>query len=61
MTQVDFLLIIVRQGEEYFFFFFYVLYSTLLHLLPLEFHCVEGCWDRTHNFGIGIQTLKTLR
>jgi hypothetical protein len=26
---------------------FDVLYSTLLHLLPLRFHCVEGCWDRT--------------
>ncbi len=27
--------------------FFYVLYSTLLHLPPLRFHCVGGCWDRT--------------
>jgi hypothetical protein len=26
---------------------FYVLHSTLLHLPPLKFHCVEGCWDRT--------------
>jgi hypothetical protein len=24
---------------------FYVLYSTLLHLPPLRFHCVGGCWD----------------
>jgi hypothetical protein len=24
--------------------FFYVLYSTLLHLPPLSFHCVGGCW-----------------
>jgi hypothetical protein len=22
----------------------YVLYSTLLHLPPLRFHCVGGCW-----------------
>ncbi len=25
-----------------------VLYSILIHLPPLRFHCVEGCWDRTH-------------
>ncbi len=25
----------------------FVLYSTLLHLPPLRFHCVDGCWDRT--------------
>ncbi len=25
----------------------YVLYSTLLHLPPLRFHCVGECWDRT--------------
>jgi hypothetical protein len=25
--------------------FFYVLYSTLLHLPPLGFHNVGGCWD----------------
>ncbi len=28
--------------------FFYVLYSTLLHLPPLRFHCVGGCWDRSN-------------
>jgi hypothetical protein len=27
----------------------YVLYSTLLHLPLLRFHCVGGCWDRTQN------------
>ncbi len=27
--------------------FFSVLYSTLLHLPPLRFRCVGGCWDRT--------------
>ncbi len=41
----------------------YVLYSTLLHLPPLRFHWVEGCWDRTQDrcdFGIGCQTLCPL-
>ncbi len=28
-------------------FSFYVWYSTLLHLPPLRFHCVGGCWIRT--------------
>ncbi len=31
--------------------------SSLLHLPPVRFHCVGGCWDRTQNccdFGIGI-------
>jgi hypothetical protein len=27
----------------------YVLYSTLLHLPPLRFHCVGGCWNRTQD------------
>ncbi len=27
-----------------FWIFFYVLYSTLLCLPPLRFHCVGGCW-----------------
>jgi hypothetical protein len=31
------------------FFSFDVLYSTLLRLLPLRFHCVGGCWDRTQD------------
>jgi hypothetical protein len=34
-------------------------YSTLLHLPPLRFRCVGGCWDRIQgcrDFGIGIQT-----
>jgi hypothetical protein len=26
---------------------FLVHFSTLLHLPPLRFHCVVGCWDRT--------------
>jgi hypothetical protein len=43
-----------------FFFFLFVLYSALLHLLPLRFHCADGCWDRTQdrcNLCIGSQTL----
>jgi hypothetical protein len=31
--------------------FFYVRYSTLLHLLPLRFRFVGGCWDRTQELG----------
>ncbi len=34
---------------RFFFFFLYVWYSTLLHLPPLRFHCVGGCWDRTQD------------
>ncbi len=30
----------IKQGD---FGFFSVLYSTLLHLSPLRFHCVGGC------------------
>jgi hypothetical protein len=39
---------------------FFVLYSTLLHLPPLRFHCADRCWDRTQdrcNLCIGSQTL----
>ncbi len=32
-----------------FIFSFYVRYSTLLHLTPLRFRCVGGCWDRTQD------------
>jgi len=28
---------------------FFVRYSTLLHLLPLRFRCVGGCWDPTQD------------
>ncbi len=41
-------------------FFFSVLYSTLFHLPPLKFHCVEGCWDRTQDscdYGTDCRTL----
>jgi hypothetical protein len=36
---------------------FLVCYSTLLHLPPLRFYCVGGCWDRTQVIGIDSQTL----
>jgi hypothetical protein len=39
---------------------FFVLYSALLLLPPLIFHCAVGCWDRTQdrcNLCIGSQTL----
>ncbi len=48
----------IRGGD--FLFVFYVLYSTLLYLPTLKFHCVDGCWDRTQHCcdsGIGSQTL----
>jgi hypothetical protein len=40
--------------------FFCLLYSALVHLLPLRFRCAGGCWDRTQdrcNWCIGSQTL----
>ncbi len=36
-------------GGDYFF----VLYSSLLHLTPLRFHCTDGCWDRTQDVATG--------
>jgi hypothetical protein len=44
----------------FFNFFFFVLYSALLHLPPLRFHCADGCWDRIQdlwNWCIDSQTL----
>jgi hypothetical protein len=35
-----------KHGDFVVILIFYVFYSTLLHLPPLRFHCVEGCWDR---------------
>jgi hypothetical protein len=32
-----------------FFIVFSYLYSALLHLPPLRFHCADGCWDRTQD------------
>ncbi len=43
-----------------FLYSFYVRYSMLLHLPPLRFHWVGGCWDRAQdccNFGIDSQTI----
>ncbi len=40
-----------RRGN---FLNFLLRYSILLHLPPLRFHCVGGCWDRTldcYDFG----------
>jgi hypothetical protein len=51
----------VKSGNFFRFFliFMYVIQHCLLHLPPLRFHCVGGCWDRTQdccNFGIDSQT-----
>ncbi len=45
-------LIYFRQCSKamFYFYIFYVLYSTLLYLPPLGFHCVEGSWDRRTNY-----------
>ncbi len=47
------------KGELFWIFSFYALYSTLLHLPPLRFLCIGGCWGRTQDccdFGIDSQT-----
>ncbi len=49
-----------KSTGGFFLIFFYVMYSTWLHLPPLRFHCVGGCWGRTQDccdFGIGSKTL----
>jgi hypothetical protein len=46
-----------------FFLDLVVLYSTMLYLPPLRFHCVGGCWDRSQNccdFGTRCQALLPL-
>jgi hypothetical protein len=51
---------IIGRGTLETFFLSFVLYSTLLHLAPLRFHCADGCWDRTQdrcNWCIGSQML----
>jgi hypothetical protein len=40
-------LIVVFQNINSMIELLNVLYSTLLHLPPLKFHLVGGCWDRT--------------
>ncbi len=45
------------------YFVIFLRYPTLLHLPPLRFHHVGGCWDRTQDscdYGIGCQTLQPL-
>ncbi len=39
-------------NNNFFFNFFFVLSSALLHLPPLRFHCVGGCWERIDK-GVG--------
>jgi hypothetical protein len=45
----------VKLKEKFFLFSF--LCTTLLHLPPLRFHGVGGCWDRTqHCCGLGLDS-----
>jgi hypothetical protein len=39
----------------------FFIFSVLLHLLPLRFHCVWGCWDRTHTRTVAISALVVRR
>jgi hypothetical protein len=36
-------------GGGIFSYIFFILYSALLYLPPLRFHCADVCWDRTQN------------
>jgi hypothetical protein len=59
-TIPDFHLMQVLKGGFFGVLSFYVSYSTLIHMPPLRFLCVGGCWDRTQDcfdLGIGSQTL----
>jgi hypothetical protein len=40
----------ILKGGIFGFFYFLCTYSTLLHLRPLRFHCVGGCWDKTQDY-----------
>ncbi len=54
----DLVIIVYTLTHIHFWIFpFYVRYSTLLHLPPLRFHCVGGCWDRLCDYCISCQTL----
>jgi hypothetical protein len=47
-----------QTGGLILFFQYPVLCSTLLHLPPLRFHCVGGCWDTTQescDFGFAVR------
>ncbi len=51
---------IFLRGTFLDFFLFLHDIQNLLHLPPLKFHCVGGCWNGTLdscNYGIGCQTL----
>ncbi len=56
---IDFFLNDLPQNMEIQYCTLYM-YHILLHLLPLRFHCVEGCLDQTLDgcdFGIDSLTL----
>jgi hypothetical protein len=46
LTTLIFLYFFIFLGD---FLIFFVLYSALLRLPPLRFHCADGCWDRTQD------------
>jgi hypothetical protein len=51
-------ILLFLKGDFFDFFFEFTL--SLLHLSPLRFHCVGGCWDRHQDccdFGIDSQTV----
>jgi hypothetical protein len=61
--EVSVLRIYKTGGFFGFFYLRYVLYSTLLHLPPLRFQCVGGCWNQNQDcsdFGISSLTLSPL-
>ena len=45
------------EGKDIILDTFLVVYLTLLYLLPLRFHCVGRCWDRTRTCSCDCQTL----
>ncbi len=58
------IMLIHNKGEIFWILSFYVRSLTLLHLAPLRFSCVGGCWDRTRDccdFGIDSQRLDLIR
>ncbi len=62
-VEVEWRYILNRRIFSVFFCAVTVLYSTLLHLPPLRFHCVGGCWDWTEDccdIGIDTQSLQSL-
>ncbi len=57
-------ILVIFQRVIFLMFSFYVRYSTLLHLPPLRFHFVGGCWDRSKDscdYGIGCQINHSAR